>query len=120
MAKQEVIQKTLDLLETMEEGIVYVKEKLEQLNIEATITVMTDLITAFIEIEKSITPILEKQDNKIKEATYKLRNALDTMVKEYETTKGQKSVEIMQLNIEPAFKNWKKELEKTLRPYIVS
>ncbi|WP_257786404.1 hypothetical protein [Clostridium formicaceticum] len=42
------------------------------------------------------------------------------MVKEYESTNGQKAYEIMQLTLEPAFKNWKEELEKTLRPYILS
>lgn len=36
MPNQEVIKHTLDLLETMEEGMDYVKAKLRELNIEGT------------------------------------------------------------------------------------
>ena len=60
MPNQEIIKYTLTLLETMEEGIDYVKAKLGELNIEGTVTVLTDLITAFTEVEKSISPMLEK------------------------------------------------------------
>ncbi|AOY75673.1 hypothetical protein [Clostridium formicaceticum] len=54
MPNQEVIKQTLDFLETMEEGIGYVKQKLGEINTEATMTVLTDLTTAFTEIQKNI------------------------------------------------------------------
>ncbi|KXZ40438.1 hypothetical protein SAMN05661008_00006 [Alkalithermobacter thermoalcaliphilus JW-YL-7 = DSM 7308] len=116
MLNQEVIKQTLDLLETMEEGMDYVKAKLGELNIEATVTVLTDLIEAFTEIEKSISPIIKN----LSEKEDKLRKAFDIIVKEYEISKGQKAYEIMQFTLEPAFKNWKQEIENTLKPYILS
>lgn len=121
MPNQEVIKYTLDLLETMEEGIDYVKAKLGELNIEGTVTVLTDLIAAFTEVEKSISPMLEKlPDNNIIEKSDKLRRAFDIMVKEYESNKGQKTYEIMQLTLQPAFKKWKEEMEIILRLHIAS
>lgn len=53
-AKQRSNKQILDLLETMEEGVDYVKVKLGELNIEGTVIILADLITAFIEIEKNI------------------------------------------------------------------
>ncbi|WHH61514.1 hypothetical protein [Petroclostridium sp. X23] len=121
MPNQEVIAQILDLLETMEEGMDYVKQKLEELNIEGTITVLTDLTSAFIEIEKSISSMLEKlPENKIIEKAGKLSTAFDIMVKEYESTNRQKVYEIMQFTLEPTFKNWKDELGEIMKPLILS
>ena len=121
MPNQEVIKYTLGLLETMEEGMDYVKAKLGELNIEGTVTVLTDLITAFTEVEKSISPMMEKlPENQISETNSKLRTAFDMMVKEYESSKVQKAYEMMQSILEPEFRSWKKELENILKPYILS
>jgi len=121
MPNQEVIKNTLDLLETMEEVMNYVKNKLKELNIEGTITLLTDLITAFIQVEKSLLPMMNKlRQNQILEKTDKLRIAFDSMVKEYENSKGQRAYEIMQFTLNPAFSNWRQELENTLKPYILS
>jgi len=59
-------------------------------------------------------------ENQILEKADKLRTDFDIMVKEYESSKGQKAYEIMQLTLEPSFKNWKQELENTLKPYTIS
>jgi len=121
MPNQEIIKYTLNLLKTMEEGMGYVKTKLGELNIEGTVTVLTDLITAFTEVEKSISPMLEKlPKNNIIEKSDKLRRAFDTMVREYENNKGQKTLEIMQFTLEPTFKNWIEDLESILKPYVLS
>jgi hypothetical protein len=121
MPNQEIIKYTLNLLKTMEEGMDYVKAKLGEFNIEGTVMVLTDLITAFTEVEKSISPMIEKlSKNNIMEKSDKLRRAFDTMVREFETTKGQKAYEIMQFTLEPTFKNWKEDLESILKPYVLS
>ncbi len=96
MPNQEVIKYIVGLLETMEEGMDYVKAKLGELNIEGTVTVIIDLITAFTEVEKSISPMIDElPENQISEKADKLRVSFDTMVKEYEVSKGQKAYEIM-------------------------
>lgn len=121
MPNQEVIKYILDLLETMEEGMEYVKTKLGELNIEGSVRLLTDLVSAFTEVEISISPMIEGiTENKILEKADKLRSAFDTIVKEYENPKGRKAYEIMQFTLEPSFRNWKQELETILKPYILS
>ena len=39
---------------------------------------------------------------------------------EYEKKNGQRFYEIIQLSLEPAFKEWKEEIGQRLRPYVVS
>ena len=121
MPNQTVIFNILDLLEIMEEGLTYIKQKLTELNIEATVTVLSDTIDVFSSIETAITPMLgELQENEISQKTDELRKRLDIMVKECEKKNGQKFYEIIQLSLEPAFKRWKEEIEQVLRPYVVS
>lgn len=121
MPIQDVIKNTLDLLETMEEGLTYIKQKLKELNTEVTVTVLADTINAFSAIEKSINPMLEElASNEIVEKADKLKRAFDIMVNQYENNSGQKALEIIQLTLEPSFKSWKVELERVLKPYIVS
>lgn len=121
MPNKKVINNILNLVETMEEGLYYIKNKLRGLNIEGSIGALTDLIAAFIEVEKSITPILEEiSATGITQKSDNLRRAFDIIVKEYEENKGKKAYEILQLNLEPDFKKWKDELESVLRPYIIT
>lgn len=60
------------------------------------------------------------EENEIEKYTDILRGKLDRLVKEYEKNNGKKSYEIVKSSVEPAFKNWKREIEIRLRPFIVS
>ncbi len=121
MPNQEVISNILDLLEIMEEGLDYIKQRIMELNIEATTTVLSDTIAGFASIEEAITPILsELEENKILEKAEKLKDRFNILVKEYENKDGRNYYEIIQLSLEPAFNNWKKEIEIAIRPYIAS
>ena len=121
MLNQKVISNVLELLEMMDEGLTYVKQKIMELNVEASVTVLLDTIDAFYAIEETIYPMQEQLDeNKIVEKTNELRERLDILVKEYEKENGHRFYEIMQLSLEPAFKKWKEEIEVILRPYVAS
>lgn len=121
MPSQEVIFNILDLLEIMEEGLDYVKKRIMKLNMEATVTVLSNTIDAFSTIEAVMIPILEElEENEIMEKTEVLKEKFNILVKEYEKVNGQKFYEIMQLSVEPAFNKWKKEIEIELRPYVAS
>lgn len=121
MENQKIIIGILELLETMEEGLFYIKEKLAELNIEATTTVFEGFIDAFSSVETTIIPILDiLEDNEIVEKTDELRKRIEVMVEEYGKKNGQKFYETIQLYLGPAFKSWKEEIELLLRPYVVS
>jgi len=117
----DVIKQILELMNTMAEGIAFVKGKLDQQSPEEAVNVLLDTTNAFATIELALQPILSKlPENSIQEKIDRLRSALATMVSEYEQNQGRKGQEILQFNLEPAFKNWQTELEQVLKPYILN
>ncbi|MCC5910852.1 MAG: hypothetical protein JJT76_10490 [Clostridiaceae bacterium] len=117
----QVAKNILDLTDTMDEGFNYITEKLENENIKETVSMLLDVIKAFASIERALEQVLvQLKENNIPEKTNKLRDALDSIVNEYEVNKGKNAIKIMQVNLAPTFESWKDELERVLRPYIVS
>lgn len=82
----------LDLLELMEEGLNYIKEKIMELNKEATVRVLSDTLAAFSTIETAMLPMVDELEEN----------------------------EIIQISLQPAFKSWKEEIELRIRPYVES
>lgn len=121
MPNYKVIINILKLLETMEEGLSYVKGRLTKLDIEGSKGVFADTVGAFSAVEEAITPMLDElEENQILEKTEELKSLFNLLVEEYEKTNGQKFYEIVQISLEPAFKKWKEEIELVLRPYVAS
>ena len=117
----EVMKQIMELTDTMEEGMKHIKEKLNQRAPEKAIKMLLDTTTAFTHIEQALEPMLEELPvNNIPEKTDKLRSALAVMVSEYEKSKGLRGREILQFTLEPAFNNWRAELEEVLKPYTLS
>jgi len=117
----EVMKKIMELTDTMEEGMEHIKEKLNQRAPGKAVKMLLDTTTAFTHIEEALEPMLEElPENSIQEKTDKLRSALAVMVSEYEKSKGLRGREILQFSLEPAFKNWRAELEEVLKPYTLS
>lgn len=121
MLDKTVVQNILELLSTMQEAFCYTREKLEDMEIEATMGVLHDTIEAFLTIENSL--IFMSPDlaaGRIKKATENLKNAFDYLVRNYEENQGNGALEILNASLEPAFNSWKEVLEEELRPYVVS
>lgn len=121
MPNIDVIKNILKLIETMEEGIVYIEVKLEDLKIEETTNVLSDTIGAYSAVESALIPISEEiGENQIEIKSDIFRGQLDALVMDYEKNNGQKAYEILNTSVKPAFKAWKEEIEISLRPFVVS
>lgn len=121
MLDKTVVQNILELLSTMQEALDYIREKLEALDVEATMGILHDTIEAFLAVENSLifmSPDLAS--GRIRIATDDLKKAFDFIVRYYEEDKGYRILEIFEGNLEPAFRGWKQVLEEELRPYVVS
>lgn len=111
----EVNKKILKLAATMQEGLEYVKGKVKEGEVEKAFTVLLDITHAFVTVETAMQPFLSQlPGNCMQEKTDRLRSALAAVTDEYEDNKGLKSREILQFILEPAFRNWQEELERTL------
>lgn len=117
----DVIKNTLELLETMEEGIIYIEDKLKDLKLEETTNVLSDIIGAYSAVESALIAIKDNiGENQIEIKSDIFRGQLDTLLTDYEKNSGQRAYEILTVSVKPAFQAWKREIEMSLRPFVVS
>ena len=114
MQKQyEVMQRIMELLPTMEEGLVYIKQKMLQGEAQKTTKMFYDVTAAFSGIEEALVG-LDIEKDLLSEKASKFRRALDAIAGDQESNDGKRALEIMQFTLEPAFKGWKEELEQVI------
>ena len=114
-------KRLLELAKTGLDGLEYVKEQNEQGNFEQAMSVFTDVVHSFSEIENVLnTNHPEKGYDDLATATESLKDGFNWMVKAYESQEQGGTLGIMQLTLIPRYKSWKEELEKSLSRYIVS
>lgn len=82
---------------------------------------LDDVLAAYARIEKALQPVLSSlEENKIVELTNNIRSSFDIVVSALEQGEGAKAQEVMQFNLLPSYKTWLLELNRILKPYIVS
>jgi len=118
---REVIERILELLDTMKAGLDYIQLKLSELKYEEALIVIKDIVDALDSIYNSIQP-MESQlpENNLVAFTASIKYNLDNVIKSYEQGKEAYVAEQIEKGILPSFLVWKGELERVLRPYIIS
>ena len=116
----DLAKKLVELAETGLEGLEYVKEQNGQGNFEQAMSVFTDVIHSFSEIENVLNTNQPECSDDLTSATESLRDGFNWMVKAYESQEQGGTLGIMQLTLIPRYKSWQEELEKSLSRYIVS
>ena len=71
-------------------------------------------------IEQSLEPISEIPKDKISYLITDLKNSILKVVENYEKGKQELIENQIEKEVIPSFKNWKQELEATLKPYTIS
>ena len=118
---RDLAKRLLELTATGLEGLEYVKEQSGLGNFEQAMSVFTDLLHSFSEIENVLnTNQPEEGSDELASASESLRDGFNWMVKAYEKQEQGGKLEIMQLTLIPRYKSWQEELEKSLSRYIVS
>jgi len=117
----EVIERILQLLETIEEGFIYVKEQLEKLHYEEGFIVIKDAMEAIESIENALKPIKAKlPENNLDVLTLTIKRNMDNAINSYEQGKEVYLVEQIEKETLPSFLAWKEGLERVLNPYLFS
>jgi len=105
----------------MEEGINHISKQLSELRYKEAFNMQQDVVDGIASIENAIQPMKpELPENNIENLTAKLKENISKIVACYERGEEinlEKQVEEIILTV---FKNWKEELEKVLKPYIIS
>ena len=101
----DLAKRLLELAETGLEGLEYVKEQNGKSNFEQAMSVFTDVIHSFSEIENVLnTNQPEEDDAHLATATESLRDGFNWMVKSYENQEQGGTLEVMQLTLIPRYK----------------
>lgn len=118
LMNRDVAERVLELSRTGLEGLEYVRDQIGLGKYEQSMSVFSDVVHAFSEIEGVLSTYQGEQDADLLSATSSLRDGCDWMVKAYEE-RGRLQ-EILHLTLLVRYKAWQKELEASLSRYIVS
>lgn len=118
---KEVIERILELLETIATGIVHIQKQLSEIRYEEAFSLLQDTVLGIVSIEDALVPIMPKfRGNNIENLADILRNNLSKAVSSYEQAQEINLEKQLEKDILPAFKEWKAEVERMLKPYVVS
>ncbi|MFB4165226.1 hypothetical protein ACE1TI_15790 [Alteribacillus sp. JSM 102045] len=116
-----VIQKVLELSETMGEGLQHIQYLLNEGKIESALPLFEDVIYAFSVSEQSLQPVIESQHfDTIQAQHHTFRESLQYIVTILEKGEFEKGKEVLQFTLLPRWKKWSSTLETSFRAYLVS
>jgi len=117
----EVIERILELLDTLEEGISYAGEQSAELQYEDALVTLNDVMEGIISIFNAMKPMRnEMEKNNIDTLLADIEAAMRKVVDSYEQDRKFYLEREITEEVLPYFKNWKHEVERVLKLYIAS
>ena len=93
---------------------------MSELRYEEALGLLQDSMLGIASIEQSLEPISEIPKEKISYLTTDLKNSIVKIVENYEKGKQELIKNQIEKEVLPLFISWEKEIENTLKPYILS
>lgn len=119
--QQQVMKHALELVETIQEGIIHIKNELISGKFSETMNLFEDVVLAFTSVESAINQLDEDvKTDQLVEATEKVKKAIELVVDQYEIGNRTSMQEIMQFTLGPSVKQWRTEMENNFHPYILN
>ena len=117
----EVMKKSLELSETILEGLQHIQKLLSEGKSEQSVFMFEDVLEAYTAISATIEPVINELNNEsISAQQAAFSQAADLVVTAYEEKNYAKVQEILQFTLVPRFKKLKEELEQAFKPYVIS
>ncbi|MBP1992646.1 hypothetical protein [Paenibacillus eucommiae] len=115
-----VVEATLDLSDTIGEGIDYIRYQSSQGDYLNTLNMFNDILQASASIDTNLQSFVDKlPSNRLEELGDTLRIGFSSLALAYEQEALERVLQVVQSMIDPAYESWKQELNRTLRPYIL-
>lgn len=116
-----VMEQSLNLMETVMEGLHHIYHKLNEGKLEQTFFLFGDVIMAIQTIQSSLGPMQEIVDFEHDDQLYaRIQTALDHAVQGYENRNSGQVLEVLQFALIPAIKKWQAGLETSFQKYLIS
>ncbi|WP_066290399.1 hypothetical protein [Bacillus sp. FJAT-29937] len=117
----EVMKKSLELSETILEGLRYIQKLLSEGKSEQSVFMFEEVLQAYATIERNIEPVVNELNNEsISAKQAEFSHTANLVVTAYEEKNYAKVKEIIQFTLVPRYKRLKEELELAFNPFIVS
>ncbi len=116
----EVLERTIELLETIGEGFEHVEKQFSELRYEEGFNLLKDAMEAIESIENALASTEGLPENSIKTMGQNLVEGINGVVNSYEESKEAEIEEQISGIVLRDFKEWKKEIENIIKPYLLS
>lgn len=117
----DVIERTMELLETINEGLLYTEKQIEELRYEGTFELLKDSKVAIESIEKALAPLKsEFTKNSIDELYNNMIDSFNEIIENFEENKKMEIGIQIKEEVVPEFGEWKEEIIRILNPFILS
>ncbi|MEN6390251.1 MAG: hypothetical protein ABFD04_07505 [Syntrophomonas sp.] len=117
----EVIRQSLDLSNTIGEGLEYIKLRFEGGHFEETLILFQDVIQALISIQKAVQPIAANlSSNQLEPLIANINYSLEDVIAEFEKGNWSMTTGIIEQTLLPAYYKWQEELERCFVSHIAS
>jgi len=117
----EVIRQSLDLSNTIGEGIQYVKLRFEAGHFEETLTLFQNVIEALLSIQKAVQPLVSNlSSNQLEYCSDNINSALQGIITAFEEGNRSMISGLIEQSLLPAYYKWQEELERCFVPHIAS
>lgn len=115
------MERTIALLETIEDGVLHIRSQLAELRYEEALSMLQDILEGVNSIQNAIHPIVSKLEINLIFVLYDIIiKRINQIVNEYEQGNHNHLESYVEKEFIPAIIEWKREIEKGLRMYIVS
>lgn len=119
MENYEIIRQSLDLSESIGEGLEHISRQLDKGCYEEATPLFQDVIQAFMSIQMAVEPYLNTLPcNSLISLNRDIQNTLELIVTSYEKSSWNVLRETVQQKLLPFYREWKNELIGTLGSYI--
>lgn len=117
----EVINRTVELAETIQEGLEFIQSKLSEAALEDTSFMLNNVIQGIDAIQASLEPMIKEMNIVMDETAFnRLLQSLDNMVQAYEQNDQNKAVSILDSSLIRSYGDWKRQLCNVLEQYTLS
>ncbi|SHN80948.1 hypothetical protein [Desulfitobacterium chlororespirans] len=117
--RAQIIHYSLELLPTIEEALLHMQKQLEELRLEESAVLLTDVSQAIGKIVHYSLPMLnESRDQFMMDAIIGLRESMELIADAYEDSNLAGIQDALRGRLIPAFVHWRYELLKSLGPAI--
>lgn len=120
-ASVDIIRKSFELLDTIQEAIEYIGEKTAESELESLLSLFSDIIRGIGQLEISLDHILQEiSDPMLEETAHELADALDIVAGSYQIEDIYQAEIDVCSRLEPAFMSWKSALQDILQPHVLN